>query len=97
MTHYPVFTSPQPGSSCVGIASGGHQLENTAEFVTGAPKLQTVVYSDFLDPFLPSMSQKKYFQVPGREVKALTAELKLSYRTRTRLIDMSTPANIKTI
>ena len=76
MTHYPVFTSPQPGSSCVDIASGGHQLENTAEFETGAPKLQTVVYSDFLDPFLPSMSQKKYFQVPGREEKSFDCRAK---------------------
>ena len=47
-----------------------------------------IVNSDFLDPFLPSRSQNKYFQVPEDELKkALTAELNISYRTQTRHID----------
>ena len=69
-------TPPCLWSSCVGIASGGHQLENTAEFETGALKLQTVVYSNFLNPFLPSRSQKKYFQVPEQEEKSFDCRAK---------------------
>ena len=82
MTHYPIFTSLQLGSSCFGIASGGHQLQNDAEFATGTQKLQTVVYGDFLDPFLPCRLQKKYFQVSEYEQK-------IRYCTQTHHTDAS--------
>ena len=69
-------------------------MKDDAELETGTQELQTVDYSDFLDPFLPSGPQKEYFQVPEHEKKALTAELKISYRARTCPVDASQKKNI---
>ena len=61
-------------------------MEDDTEFETGTQELQTVNHGDFLDPFLSSGPQKKYFQIPEHEKKALTAELKISYKACSSLL-----------
>ena len=52
-------------------------MEDDTEFKRGTQELQTVDFSDFLDPFLPFEPQKKYIytsRYQSTSKKALTAE-----------------------
>ena len=65
------------------ITMGGHQLEKWC-WTQETQEQQRVIYGNFLNPFLSFGPHKKYFQVPEHEQKSFTAELKISYRARTR-------------